>query len=115
MIQITVSPSPDKTFIDPQGDYPPGPTNIGPYNLGWFLDPHQNLLWDLVDVDGKVNAILASLGGGFQFPEYSGPDVWKPSSYVLPFEEITDEAIRDINDRLRRFVFPKLEIAAGTE
>lgn len=43
-------------------------------------------------------------------PGYVSPNTWKPTSYELPFEQIADEAIYDVNDKLRRFVFPKLEI-----
>jgi hypothetical protein len=44
-------------------------------------------------------------------PDYVAANTWKPSSYSLPFETIAEEAIADTTDKLRTFVFPKLEIA----
>jgi len=112
LIGITVSPSPEKSVLSPPEDYTPTPTNIGSYNMAVFLG-RQSFRWDLVDVDAKVNAILVSLGGEpIQTPDYAYANVWKPSSYALPFEQIAEEAICDINQKLRRFVFPKLEIVS---
>ncbi len=114
MVGITVSPSREKSVISPPENHPPSSTNVGSYNLARFLN-RQSLSWDLVDVDAKTNAILVSLGGApITTPDYVAVNVWKPSSYALPFDEIADEAIRDVNDKLRRFVFPKLQIAVGT-
>ena len=108
-VGIAVSPSCEKSVLDFPEDYPPTPTNIGIYTLAKFLN-RQSFRWDLVDVDAKTNAILVSLGGEPIASQVS-ENTWKPSSYALPFEQIADEAIRDVNDKLRRFVFPKLEIA----
>ena len=113
MVGITVSPSEAKSVLNPPENHPPSPTNVGIYNLARFLN-RQSFSWDLVDVDAKTNAILVSLGGAaIQMPDHATLNVWKPSSYALPFDQIADEAIRDVNDKLRRFVFPKLEIATG--
>lgn len=115
LVGITVSPSREKSILSPPENYTPSPTNIGIYNLSRFLN-RQSFSWDLVDVDAKTNAILTSLGGvPIVTPDYVAANVWKPSSYALPFEQIADEAIRDVSDKLRRFVFPKLEIVVGTE
>ena len=108
---VTVSGSAGKSVLDPSADYRPTPTNIGSYSMGVFLG-RQSFRWDLVDVDAKTNAILISLGGE-PIASHVSENTWKPSSYALPFEQIADEAIRDVNDKLRRFVFPKLEIATG--
>jgi hypothetical protein len=110
MVGITVSPSREKSVLNPHENYPPSPRNVGTYNLATFLG-RQSLDWDLVDVDAKTNAVLVSLGmAPILTPDYVAVNVWKPSSYSLPFEQIADEAIRDVSDKLRRFVFPKLEI-----
>jgi len=110
-IGITVSPSPEKSVLNPPEHYVPTPTNIGSYNMAVFLN-RPSFRWDLVDVDAKTNAILSSLGGmPIATPAHVAANVWKPSSYASPFEQIAAEAIRDVNDKLRRFVFPKLDIA----
>ena len=112
LIGITVSPSLEKSILSPPENYTPSPTNMGSYNMAVFLG-RRSFSWDLVDVDAKMNAILISLGGEpIQTPDYVSVDIWKPSSYELPFEQIAEEAICDINEKLRRFVFPKLEIAS---
>lgn len=114
LVGITVSPLGEKSILSPPENYTPTPTSIGTYNLAKFLN-RQSFRWDLVDVDAKTNAILVSLGGAaIPTPDYVAANVWKPSSYALPFEQIADQAIRDVSDKLRRFVFPKLEIAVGT-
>lgn len=115
MVGITVSPSRDKSVLNPPENYPPSPTNVGIYNLARFLN-RQSFSWDLVHVDAKTNATLVSFGAApIPTPDYVAANVWKPSSYALPFEQIADEAIRDVSDKLRRFVFPKLEIVVETE
>jgi hypothetical protein len=115
MVGITVSASPEKSVLNPSEYYPPSPGNVGSYNLAEFLN-RQSFHWDLLDVDGKMNAILVSLGGEpIPTPDYVAVNIWKPSSYSLPFEQIADEAIRDVSDKLRRFVFPKLEITVEPE
>jgi len=110
LVGVTVSPSREKSVLSPPEDYTPTPTNIGTYNLAKFLN-RQSFRWDLVDVDAKTNATLVSFGAApIPTPDYVSANIWKPSSYALPFDQIADEAIRDVNDKLRRFVFPKLEI-----
>jgi hypothetical protein len=79
--------------------------------MGVVLD-RQSFRWDLVDVDAITKAIWFSLGGE-PIASRVSENRWKPSSYALPFDQIADEAIRDVNDKLRLFVFPKLEIAVG--
>jgi hypothetical protein len=113
LVGITVSPSREKSLLNPPEDYTPAPTNVGTYNLAKFLN-RQSFRWDLVDVDAKTNATLVSLGvAPIPTLGYVAANVWKPSSYGLAFEQIADEAICDVSDKLRRFVFPKLEIAAA--
>lgn len=114
MVGITVSPSREKSILDPPQDYTPTPTNVGTYNLAKFLN-RQSFVWDLVDVTARTNAIQREFGiPPTTTPGYVAPNTWKPPSYALPFEEIANEAIRDVSDKLRRFVFPKLEIAFGS-
>ena len=111
MVGITVSPSPEKSFVNPLEYHPPSPISVGVYNLAAFLN-RPSFRWDLVDVDAKTNAILISLGGmPITTPDFVAVDVWKPSSYALPFEQIATQAVRDVSDKLRRFVLPILEIA----
>lgn len=111
MVGIAVSHSPEKSLVSPAEYHPPSPTNVGVYNLAAFIN-RPSFRWDLVDVDAKTNAILNSLGGmPISTPDYVAVDVWKPTSYALPFEQIADQAVSDVSDKLRRFVFPKLEIA----
>jgi hypothetical protein len=110
LMGVTVSPSPDKSNLDSPRDYVPTPVNVGTYNLAQFLNlPHFR--WDLVDVDARTNAILVSLGGVPTSHSVSA-NLWKPSSYDVPFEQIAGEAIRDVSDKLCRFVFPKLQIVS---
>ena len=110
---ITVSPSPGRSVLDPPIFYNPSPTNIGSYSMSVFMSK-QSFRWDLVDVDGKMNEILVSLGGQrLPTSDYVAADIWKPESYALPFDDIADAAIRDVNDKLRRYVFPKLAIDVG--
>ena len=42
--------------------------------------------------------------------KYNDTNRWRPRSYKLPMEKIIDEAIDDLNARLRKFVFPKMKI-----
>ncbi len=107
-VSVTVSNTADKSVLDPPTDYRPTPTNIGSYNLAVFLGRHH-FRWELEDVDAKTNAILVSLGGQ-PIVGISSENIWRPSSYVMPTDLIFGEAIKDVNDKLRQFVFPKLEI-----
>jgi hypothetical protein len=110
-VGISVSNSAEKSVLSPPENLEPTPTNIGSYSIAAFLG-RPAFRWDLVDVDAKTNAVLQSFGGSpITTPGYVSANTWKPSSYALPFEQIADEAIRDVNEKLRRFVFPKLEIA----
>lgn len=112
-VGVSVSPSREKSILSPPEDYTPSPRNVGAYSMAVYLN-RQWFCWDVVDVDAKTNAILVSLGGApITTPDYVLANVWKPSSYALPFEQIADEAIGDVSDKLRRFVFPKLEIGVG--
>lgn len=109
-VGITVSPLAEKSLLDPTEVSKSGPKNIGAYTIAAFLGKPV-FRWDLVDVDAKTNAILVSLGGSpIRTPGYVAINVWKPSSYDLPFEQIANLAIDDVNEKLRRFVFPKLGI-----
>lgn len=107
---ITVSDSAHKSVLNPPTDYRPTPTNVGSYNIAVFMG-RQAFLWDLVGTDDKVNSMLASLRTtSIVRPTPLTANMWKPSSYDLPFAQIADEAIRDVNSKLRRFVLPKLQI-----
>lgn len=109
-VAITVSNSAEKSILSPPEAAQPGPTNIGSYCIAAFLG-RPAFSWDLVDVDAKTNATLVSLGmESIPTPDYVSANIWKPSSYSLPFELIADEAIRDVSDKLRRFVFPALQL-----
>lgn len=111
MVGITVSPSREKSVLNPSTYNPPSPSHVGSYNLAEFLDRQSCRRWDLVDVDAKTSAICNELGIPMMtLLDHAAADVWKPSSYSLPFDQIADEAIHDVSDKLRRFVFPKLEI-----
>lgn len=113
-VGITVSNSPEKSVLNPPVDYRPAPTNVGSYSIAVFMG-RSAFRWDLVDVDAITNATLASLGGPpIAMAGHVAANTWKPSSYALPFVQIVDEAVCDVSDKLRRFVFPKLEIAFGT-
>lgn len=113
-VGITVSNSAEKSVLNPPQDSRPTPTNVGSFSIAAFLG-RPAFRWDLVDVDAKTNAILASLGGtAIPTLGHVAANTWKPSSYALSFEQIADEAIRDVGDKLRRFVFPKLEIGGGS-
>jgi hypothetical protein len=114
-VSIAVSPSRDKSVLNSPEIYIPAPKNVGSYSMAVFLN-RQSFRWDLTDVDAKTNGTLLSLGmASLPTADYVSANVWKPSSYALPFEQIADEAIRDLSNKLRQFIFPKLEIAAGTE
>jgi hypothetical protein len=111
-IGVTVSPSNARSVLSPAVESNPTPTSIGSHSIAAFMG-RQTFRWELVDVDAKTNAILTSLGGlPIVTPDYVLADTWKPSSFALPLEQIVDEAITDVNDKLRRFVFPKLAIRA---
>ena len=47
LVGITVSPSREKSVLNPPEDYTPTPTNVGTYNLAKFLN-RQSFRWDLV-------------------------------------------------------------------
>jgi hypothetical protein len=112
-VGVAVSPSREKSALSPPENYTPSPRNVGSYSMAVFLN-RQSFRWALADVDAKTNATLVSLGmEPIPTPDYVSANVWKPSSYSLPFDQIVDEAIRDVSDKLRRSVFPKLEIAVG--
>jgi hypothetical protein len=108
---VTGSDSAEKSVLDLPDSYVPSPTNVGSYSVAVFLNC-QSFRWDLVDVNARTDAILASFGAPpITAPGYVSPNTWRPSSYAMPFRKIADEAVRDVSDKLRRFVFPKLEIA----
>ena len=71
----------------------------------------QSYCWDLVDIEGDSKAWFASLGIPMGDSIPAAPHAWHPSSYGLPREAIDEEAIQDVNEKLREFVFPVLEIA----
>lgn len=112
-VGITVSSSPEKSVLNPPADYQPTPTNVGSYSIAAFLE-HPAFRWDLMNVDAKTSEFLVSLGGTpIPLSKHILANTWKPSSYALPFEQIAEEAIHDVSDKLRRIVFPKLEIVSA--
>ncbi len=111
---VTVSRYSDRSVLEPPDDYHPSPTNIGTYNMAAFLGC-RNFRWQIVDCNTRLNEVVVSLGGiQEETPSHVAVNIWKPSSFDLPFNTICDEAIRDVNAKLRHYVFPKLDIFLPT-
>lgn len=113
-ISITVSQSADRSVLDPSEDCRhPSATNVGTFPIAVFLG-RGDFRWQLLDWEGNLNSFIVGLGGpadDYQSPFPKGYHYWQPSSFELPLEAIGQEAIHDINGKLRQFVFPKLEIS----
>jgi len=109
-LRIAVSRSAEQSALDPPVDYKPTPTNIGSHDIAAFMQL-QSYQWDLVDVDARNDVVLAELGGpALGGPTYRPESLWQPSSYSLDAESIVEEAIDDVNNKLRRYVFPQLNL-----
>lgn len=108
-LEISISDSNQKSIIN-SGCGKPSPINIGRYNINTFLGV-QSYEWDMIDVEGEFDKFMLSIGGIIlpaSIDRY--PDSWIPSSFDLPHETIIDQAIDDVNEKLHKFVLPKLEI-----
>ena len=86
------------------------PTSIGMFTIWKFMNLPR-FHWALVDLEAEQYALFAKLGvQQIDLRGLKSSNTWQPSSYDLPVDKIADEAIADVNDKLRRFVFPKLEV-----
>ena len=109
-ICVSISASKDRSVLEPPNVYKPSPLNVGSYGIGAFLDC-QTFRWTLVDVDAGLDENLRSLGlEPIGFASMPSPNTWKPSSFSLPAEKIVEEAILDVNEKLKSHVFPRLQI-----
>jgi len=108
-IGIVISPSPERSTLDPAMVDQPTPTSIGSFGI-WQLMGRPYFAWALVDLEAETKALLGLSSG---LPK--SPDVWRPATYDQPLEKIVDEAIADVNLRLRAHVFPMLQIEASLE
>lgn len=106
----TVSDSSRQSVQDPAGPAKLSPLNIGGYSIAAFLGV-QFRSWMLYDWEAKNIAYWQSLGASM--PETGIKNlhnVWKPTSFDLPAEQIIMAAIADVNGHLTTHIFPKLEI-----
>ena len=87
------------------------PSKLGEYPICAFQST-KDFWWHLEDIESRERASLAQWGvpGLTSLVNYNDNNRWRPSSYALPIEDIVDEAICDLNQRLKKFVFPKLQI-----
>ena len=105
-IGITVSPSSDRSTLDPALVSEPTPISLGSSGIWQFIrKPRFN--WSLVDLEAESMALL-----GFSSGLPKSPNVWRPSTYAQPLEGIVEEAITHVNQTLRTHVFPVLQIEA---
>ena len=84
---------------------------LGEYPIFAFLNK-RDFWWHLENIESRKRASYAAMGvpGLTSIINYNDNNRWRPSSYALPIEDIVDEAINDLNMRLKKFVFPKLQI-----
>lgn len=109
-VGITVSPSLDRSVLDPSEVEQPGPMSIGAYSMADFLNC-QSFHWDLVNVTARTNEVLNEFGIPVsRLPENPLPNVWVPTSYALGPDGIIEQAIYDVTEKLRIAVFPRLAI-----
>jgi len=84
---------------------------LGQYRIGWFVDGKDHW-WGLKDNVAESNAFMKSLDADFpsnlqmQKRQY----LWLPSSLDQPLNSIINEAIADLNQKMKDHVFPKLDI-----
>ena len=109
-ISVTVSPSATSPIVDSTGPFQPSPTQPGSYLIGaYFGRPMYG--WALINGEEETAAFFRSIG---EAPPNVGmvskQDLWRPVSFDLPPEEIVKQAIADINQKLRQFVFSILQI-----
>lgn len=105
-IGVTVSPSPERSALDPAMAKEPTSTSIGSFGV-WQFMKRQWFAWSLVDLEAESMALLG-LSSGLS----KSPNVWRPGTYGQPLEKIADEAIVHVNQTLRTHVFPVLQIEA---
>ncbi|MFN3407709.1 MAG: hypothetical protein ACK45B_01835 [Limisphaerales bacterium] len=109
-VRVTVSDVPDKSIWDPATDDEPGPNSLGSHSIATFMG-RQAYRWDLLGLAARNDAAMHA--AGIHLPGVStipSANTWHPSSYDRPFEQIANEAINDVSDKLRKFVFPKLRV-----
>ncbi len=109
-ISITISDSIAEPLQESFTETHLSPDKIGTFTIAAFLGK-PSFSWMLYDWDAQNVAYWKSLGA--DMPSVRGldlPNIWKPSSFELPPERIVEETIQDINDKLKKQVFPKLQI-----
>ena len=107
---VTISPSPNRSVLDPAEAPKATPFTLGSFGIWQFLDKPW-LAWALVDLEAEQRALFLQAGVEDPLSEL-GPrrHVWRPTSYAQPFEKIAEEALNDVNEKLRSKVFPVLQI-----
>ncbi len=105
-IGVTISPSPERSTLDPAMASQPTSTSIGSFGIWQFMH-RPRFDWSLVDLEAESMALLGISSGS---PK--SPNEWRPSTYTQPVEKIVEEAIAHVNQTLRTHVFPVLQIEA---
>lgn len=109
-IDVTISNSPKQSIQTGGSRWDLDAERIGSYRLGTFVNG-KDCWWALADADTLHAGNLKSLGfeSADIFPT-PAQNRWRPSSFDLPPGKIIAEAIGDINEKLKSFVFPKLKV-----
>jgi len=95
-----------ESILPPSEDREPTPESVGAFGIWQFMH-RPRFDWSLVDLEAESMALLGISSG---LP--NSPNVWRPSTYDQPLEKIVEEAIAHVNQTLRTFVFPVLQIEA---
>jgi len=107
-ITITLSKSQGESILPASDDPEPTPLSLGAFGIWQFMQ-RPSYAWSIVDLEAESMALLG-ISSGLAKP----PDVWCPTTYHQPLEKIVEEAIADVNQTLRKYVLPTLQIQAQT-
>jgi hypothetical protein len=111
-LDVSISNDKEHSILERKGKQDLSELKIGTYRIGSFFEK-KDYWWMLVDVDRESYRLFESIGA-------VGSDLlklgeqkqnrWQPSSFELPPDQIINEAIADVNKKLRLYVFPKCKI-----
>ena len=111
-LDVSVSNDKEHSILERRGKQDLSELKIGTYRIGSFFEK-KDYWWALVDVDAEGHRLFESIGGvGSDLPKLNEQNRWQPNSFKLPPDQIINEAIADVNEKLRLYVFPKCKINA---
>ena len=109
-IDVSISHSNEVSVLDRRTKDDLQSLKYGSYRIGTFMGT-KDYWWALVDVDSQNQELWRSVGERHPvLTQVSDQSRWRPSSFDLPPGGIISEALLDVNVKLQRFVFPRLDI-----